>query len=54
LEHEVFRESLKVAPDLPVQRAGAYAVQVGKVGIKHDLLAAQEHDLAFDCTRWNY
>jgi len=47
LEHEVRRETLRIASDLLVQRLGRDAVEVGKVAVQKDPLAAQDQDAPF-------
>jgi hypothetical protein len=41
LKHEVFRETVEVAPDSLIEIAGGDPIECRQIGIKQDALAAQ-------------
>jgi len=46
--HEIFGESIEIAPYSQVEVAGGHLVQVSQVRIEHDFLAADVVDSALD------
>jgi len=47
-EHEIFRETSKVTFYGFVEALGGYLVELGQIGIEHDLVTTDQVDLAFD------
>jgi hypothetical protein len=53
LEHEVFRESIRVALHGPNQRASLNAVERRQVGIEHHPMSTDLQNRLFDASQWN-
>src|ERR1043165_1752978 len=54
LEHEVFRESVQVPLDGPVERLGFDAIENRQVRIQDDFLAANQKNGGRDTFEWNH
>ena len=52
-KHEIIRESVSVPTDGLVQYACFYSIELGKIPIQHDLLAADKIDLILDNLDWD-
>lgn len=53
MEHDVSREAVDVAFNRLDKDPGLYTVELGKVGVEHDLLTADEKDDLLEALAWN-
>jgi hypothetical protein len=53
LKHEVRRKAIGVAFYGLIEISGAYAVQIGEIGIEQHLFTAQKSDCLRDASNWN-